>query len=308
MEKEVVVKLKNFIRYKKNKTLILAGKKKLPGKTIRKILRPLFRSCLWAQRKINGFSVEVLSEIKPPEGRPVIFALTHIGKWDFEIVNEQIRAQSFVIASDFVDMYGNLSSFFMNLNGVVYVDEEDREDRANTKKLMVKLLQSGRNVMIFPEGTWNFFENEIIRDIAYGTAEAAVSAGVVILPIAVEQYDKHFVICPGEIIDPVKVQKDKRELTIILRDELASLKWKIWERKGICQRSTLPPDHWEQFIRMRRMEWKGYSMREQVVNTYIPKEKWEYWQLQRDLKTDKMPLWYRILLEEETSKESAIRG
>lgn len=39
----------------------------------------------------NGFSVEVLNGIKLPKGRPVIFVLTHIGKWDFEIVNEQIK-------------------------------------------------------------------------------------------------------------------------------------------------------------------------------------------------------------------------
>ena len=32
------------------------------GKIQRKILRPLFRSCLWIQRKINGFSVELLKK------------------------------------------------------------------------------------------------------------------------------------------------------------------------------------------------------------------------------------------------------
>lgn len=271
----------------------------MPTVILRKIFRPLLRIGLGVQRKINGLSVEMLNEVKFPENRPVIFALTHIGKWDFEIVNEQIKEQFFVIAADFIHMYGTMSGFFMNMNGVIYVDEEDREDRANTKKLMVKLLQSGRNLMIFPEGTWNFFENEIIRDIAYGTAEAAVCAGAVIIPIAVEQYDKHFVICPGEVIDPVGLQKDKHELTIILRDELASLKWKIWERKGVCQRNKMSVEYWDQFIRARCLEWRGYAMREQIVNTYIPKEKWEYWQVQKDLKTEKIPLWYQILLEEE---------
>lgn len=289
----------NFNRYKNRKKLILAGERKMPTVILRKIFRPLLRIGLGVQRKINGLSVEMLNEVKFPENRPVIFALTHIGKWDFEIVNEQIKEQFFVIAADFIHMYGTMSGFFMNMNGVIYVDEEDREDRANTKKLMVKLLQSGRNVMIFPEGTWNFFENEIIRDIAYGTAEAAVCAGAVIIPIAVEQYDKHFVICPGEVIDPVGQQKDKHELTIILRDELASLKWKIWERKGVCQRNKMSVEYWDQFIRARCLEWRGYAMREQIVNTYIPKEKWEYWQVQKDLKTEKIPLWYQILLEEE---------
>ena len=88
--------------------------------------------------------------------------------------------------------------------------------------------------MILPEGTWNLSENEIVRDIAYGTADVAISAGAVIIPIAVEQYGKHSVICQGEIIDLIILRADKHRLTMILRDKLASLKWKIWEREGIC--------------------------------------------------------------------------
>lgn len=287
-----------FEYYKKKKGLILQGEKKLPNEMIRKFFRPLFRSCLYLQRKVNGFSVEMLNNIKVPKGRSIIFALTHIGKWDFEIVNEQIREQSFVVAADFIHMHGTISGFFMNLNGVIYVDEKDRKDKANTKELMISLLQSGKNIMILPEGTWNLSENEIIRDIAYGTADAAISADAVIVPIAIEQYGKHFVICQGEPLDPVKLQMDKPDLTIALRDELAGLKWRIWEKNGICQRSSLSRDYWDKFIRARRAEWKGYAMKEQVVNGYIPRDKWEYWQVQKDFKTDKMPLWYQILLEE----------
>ena len=117
-------------------------------------------------------------------------------------------------------MWGTASGFFMNLNGVIYVDEESKEDKANTKKLMISLLQSGKNVMIFPEGTWNFSENEIVYNIAYGAADAAISADAVIVPIAVEQYGKHFVICSGDMVDPVRLQVDKQSLTRILRDKL----------------------------------------------------------------------------------------
>lgn len=288
-----------FDCYKKNKALMLQGKKKLPSDTIRRVLRPFFRSCLWIQRKINRYSVEFLNDIKIPQERSIIFALTHIGKWDFEIVNEQIKEQFFVIAADFMHMYGTVSGFFMRLNGVIYVDEESKEDKSNTKDIMIKLLQTGKNVMIFPEGTWNLSENEIVCDIAYGTADAAISANAVIVPIAVEQYGKHFVICSGNVLDPIRLQISKHNLTMLLRDEMASLKWKIWERKGIIHRNTLSIDYWNQFIRKRCAEWWGYSLREQVINRYIPKDKWEYWQVQRDLRTDNIPLWYRILLEEE---------
>lgn len=52
------------------------------------------------------FCVKVLSGIKVPKERVVVFALIHIGKWDFEILNEQIIAQFFVVAADFMHMWG----------------------------------------------------------------------------------------------------------------------------------------------------------------------------------------------------------
>lgn len=249
---------------------------------------------------MGGFSVELLndSEVKRPKVKSIIFAVTHIGKFDFQILDEQIKEQFFVVAADFVNTYGNINGFLQNLSGVIYVDERDKEDKADTKKLMIKLLQSGRNIMIFPEGNWNLSENEIIRDIKYGAAEAAISSEAVILPVALEQYGKHFVICKGDVIDPAEFNADKSILTTILRDTLATLKWEIWENRGVYKRKDIPLNYWADFIRLRRSEWKGYLMEEQVINCYIPKDKLEYWQVQKDLKTGKMPLWYRIVLEE----------
>ncbi len=144
-------KRREFGHYKKRKTLILEDKEKLPKDVIRKFFRPMFRSCLWIQRKLNGFSVEVLNDIKIPQGRPIIFAVTHIGKWDFEIVNEQIRAQSFVIAADFMHMHGTVSGFFMNLSGVIYVDEEDRKGYSMREQIVNRYISKrlrGRGVEV----------------------------------------------------------------------------------------------------------------------------------------------------------------
>lgn len=149
--------------------------------------------------------------------------------------------------------------------------------------------------MIFPEGDWNLYEAEIIRDIAYGTADVAVQTDAVIIPIAVEQYDKLFVINFGHPLQSQNYHKDKRALTLALRDTMATLKWEIWEKKGVFNRREIPDDYWDDFIYQRRKEWKGYSMNEQM-QTFIPKEKREYWALQKDLKTDCLPKWYQILL------------
>lgn len=291
---------KQFERYKSNKREILNGTRRLPYTFWRKLFRPLLRGGLWLKRKLCGFSVEVMNDrqIEFPERKSIIFAVTHIGKFDVEIVNEQIKEQFFLVAADFVNTYGNINGLLLNLSGIVYVDERDREDKANTKKLMINLLRSGKNIMIFPEGTWNFSENEIITDIAYGTAEAAIVANAVILPIALEQYGGHFVICEGDVINPAELNADKSVLTTVLRDTLATLKWKILESRGVYHRKDIPVNYWADFIRLRRSEWKGYLMEEQIINCYIPKSKLEYWSIQKDLGTWKVPLWYKILEEE----------
>ena len=42
-----------------------------------------------------------------------------------------------------------------------------------------------------------------------------------------------------------------------------------------------------------------YSMREQIINTYIPDKKWQYWITQIELKTKNIPTWLEILKSEE---------
>lgn len=254
---------------------------------------------LFIQRTMLGFRIEIIRFINQRDNKPVIFAVTHIGKWDFEIVNEKIGNHFHVIATDFLNMHGRFSGIFMRSNGVIWVNEHSAEDKHNTKEMMKRVLAQGDNIMIFPEGTWNLSENEIVREIAYGTADVAIQMNVNIIPIAVEQYDKRFVINMGQAIWPQQYDKDKKILTSALRDTLATLKWEIWERQSVQRRAAIREFYWRDFIQERRSEWKGYSMEEQIVNTYIPKEKLEYWQVQRDMRTDKLPLWYRILLEEE---------
>lgn len=41
-------------------------------------------------------------------------------------------------------------------------------------------------------------------------------------------------------------------------------------------------------------------MREQVTNTFIPTNKREFWQIQRDLRTGKLPLWHLLLIDKES--------
>lgn len=249
------------------------------------------------QRKLLGFQTEVIHRKRWESDKPVIFAITHIGKWDIEIINEQIPSHFHIVMSDFLNTYKKFSGFFCNCVGVIWVNEYSAEDKHNTKEMMKKVLAQGDNVMIFPEGTWNLYEAEIVRDIAYGTADVAIQMNVDIIPIAVEQYDKCFVINVGKPLRPQNYNTNKKLLTSVLRDMMATLKWEIWECEGIQSRAAISESYWDSFIIQRIKEWEGYSMFEQML-TFIPKEKLEYWSVQRDLKTGNLPKWHQIYLRE----------
>jgi 1-acyl-sn-glycerol-3-phosphate acyltransferase len=229
----------------------------------------------------------------------MVIAVSHIGKYDFEIVNEVIAQHFHILASDFMNMYGNINGLFMQVNGVIYIDVEDRQDRENSRQMMLQVLESGDNMMIFPEGTWNISENEIIKDIHFGAVDIAMEKETVIVPIAVEQYHSRFVINIGDIFDPNEIKnvitdipysalssenaveknikyQIKQTATMELRDRLATLKYQIWEREGIERRENISLDYWQHFIEERCREWPGYSMREQVINSYIPAWRREY--------------------------------
>lgn len=293
----------DFQEYKKNKKQIVDEDLPLRHTKLRQVTRPIQRGLLFGQRIINGQKVNKIGNINYsiPKGRQVIFVVSHIGKFDFEIVNELIKEQFYVLASDYYNMHGNFNEFMMNWFGVYFVDELDKEDKMYTGKIVKKTLDDGFHSMILAEGTWNLSPNEIIMDTHFGSVDVAMSKNALILPISVEQYDKDFVVNFGKLFDPnivaneisfemgcFKPYKDLNELdecekelkdllksvtNTMMRDMLATLKYEIWMQRSVERRNLLPKNYWGEFIEKRKKEWPGYSMDEQYINTVHTKEK-----------------------------------
>lgn len=284
-----------FNEYIDEKAKKIENQEKIKFINLKKFIRPVLRTILKLQRKVNHQTVEIIQYTEKPDNKQVVFVVSHIGKWDFEIVNEQIRDHFYVIASDFINMNGTIGGIFMKANGVVFVDVDNKEDRKNSLKFLKQVIEQGDNVMIFPEGTWNLDENHIINDIHFGAVDIALEKQAIIIPIAIEQFGKRFVINMGNVYNPTEIKeqftnisykqledncqlKDKIKLTAntILRDQLATLKYEIWEREGVYERSEISPGYWQDFIEQRKKEWPGYSMTEQYRNGCFPKEKKNY--------------------------------
>lgn len=89
-----------FEKYKWKKEKMLQNDLHIPLAG-RKMIRPILRGILKVSRKMQGYSIEFLGDKEIPKGAPVIFAVSHIGKLDFEIVSEVIKEQYYVLAADF---------------------------------------------------------------------------------------------------------------------------------------------------------------------------------------------------------------
>lgn len=125
--------------------------------------------------------------------------------------------------------------------------------------------------MYFPEETWNLSPNLPMLPCYWGIVDVAQKGNAVIVPIAAEQYGKHFVINIGSNFDMSKFGANRMAAIESLRDTLATLKWEIWESRPQEHRNTINNNEWEEYVRARFAEWPYFNA--QYINGLIFKPK-----------------------------------
>lgn len=263
-------KLKKIQIYKQRKSLIVESDANIKGTAIRRKIHPFLRKVLHVKSKICGLTYEIIGdESTETKDETVIYALTHIGKCDFEMFMEAYDAMFYPLAGDWELSYGTVDDYFLRTNGILYVDTEDKSDRANSAKMMVKLLRQGMSVLIFPEGIWNLSESLPVLGLYSGAVAAAKDAKVSIVPVAIEQREKHFYINIGKKLDVIDLQTD--EGVQILRDTMATLRWKIWERLPIERREDIETGWYKRFVEERLQE--CLYLNRDIVNGRVYRDK-----------------------------------
>lgn len=201
---------------------------------------------------------------------PVIYACTHIGRYDVERALESIGKQCHIFMGDPRKVYKNAEGLILFLSGVFFADTAYRDDCHVAKQTCIRLLKQGGSLMIFPEGAWNITENQAVMPLYDGTAEMSIRTGAEIIPVAIEQYDKHFYVNLGENISSSGFDLSrKHELTDLLRDSLCTLRWEIWNQFEPCKRSEISHDAAAQYLEniMKETE-NGYTVSEIIRTRY----------------------------------------
>lgn len=182
-----------------------------------------------------------------------IYAVNHSCKWDFQYMVEIARKDFHILAGKqklkLIDRIGFI------WNGTVWVDRQDKKSKNHSKAKLLKLLQRGKTLLIFPEGTWNLTPSTLVLPLYWGIIELAQNEGVPIVPISLEYRENKCFVKHGNLIH-IKQSDDKSQAIQNLRDVFATLKWEVLESFPMEKRSEVPKDFWDKQIQRRLDEYE----------------------------------------------------
>lgn len=224
----------------------------VPIKNIRfkKAIHGTLRQIIKLDRVLSKEKLEVIGDERIKSKSPKVYACTHIGGNDIQRTFEAIKESAYLFLGDPKEIYIDVTGVLLRLNGVIPFETKEKEDRKIAYARAVELLQKGGNVLIYPEGAWNVTDNLPVCRLYKGAVNMARESKADIIPVAVEQFDNQFYVNIGKNIKYDEERfSDVDALNQELRDELASLKWKIWEHhnKTLTKRSDIPDDYSKEF-------------------------------------------------------------
>lgn len=227
------------VYYRNLRKYYFEQKHPLKGIWWRKKLYGLFVTLVRIDRIINHEEIVVLNDKRTATKRPIVFAATHVGGFDIARVCEVSKAHSYIFLGDPGDIYKSSYGLLSFLNGWIPFDTSDKQDRKIAVFRAEELLRKGGNLLIFPEGAWNFSDHLPIMHIYNGAARMALHTGSEIVPIAAEVYGDKWYINIGENIYPASLNvTDENTLTEYIGSQLVTLKWEIWEQAPEAKKIT----------------------------------------------------------------------
>jgi len=262
--------LENYYRERRKERF--ENNKLIGGKNMRRILHPLLLGGLKIKHLLCGQKIKVIGDNMTTKNGRIIFAATHIGWDDVEMVLTAIQSHAYVLWGDPRESYKTIDGCLLDMNGAFICDTDNKWDRFIAKESCVRWLNQGGKLLVFPEGVWNFSENKLVMYLFNGVSEMAIRTGASIVPVAIVQFEQEYRVNFGENIDGSKWRlEQKQELTGYLRDAMATLKWELYETQPVTERKSIPDNVSELYKQFLLKQAKGiYSWEEFAAAAYRP--------------------------------------
>lgn len=211
---------------------------------VRKWIHPLLLKAMPGRR---NFPIKELNTMPDVRGNK-IFVINHSSIHDGPVSSEVIKDHFYLLVGK--QALELLDRIFFFLNGVVYVDRKNKQNKRKSFEKMLKILQEGKSLLICPEGTWNLTPSKPMLPLNWGVIELAKQTGVSIIPLILEYHQD---CCYAKYGEPIYINKemDKQEGIEILEEEMATLKWDIWEKLPVQKRTDGMKAEFEDMVRKR---------------------------------------------------------
>lgn len=156
--------------------------------------------------------------------RPVIYAVNHFCFADCPIMGRISPKRSYILTGK--QRLGFLDWLYFMLNGVIFVDRKNKADMEVSKLGMSEYLNRGRSIVMFPEGTWNLTENQLMMPMKWGIIDVAKKTDAQIVPVALE-YQKERKQCVVRFGEPMvfSQEADRGGAIAALRDAMSTMLW-----------------------------------------------------------------------------------
>ena len=211
-----------------------------------------------------------------PNG-PVIYASSH---QDFYDIINSIYAYPEHILTLNASNISRILKILLNINGVIYVDRNNKTSRQKAKYEMSKAVLKGKSVNLYPEATWNCSPNKLHLPFYMGMIDIARITGAPIVPVVQEYtYDQskldgksHVKSVHIRFGKPVYVSltDDRFEKLEEFDEVFSTIKWELLEEKGLYKREDMSNMLYVDYIKARINDWKIprnniYEERKQVL-------------------------------------------
>ena len=226
---------------------------------------------------------------KLEDDKPYIFVSLHNFVEDTIANLSTIDRNAYLLFGTTDQLEVNKEMYAAWLNGFIYVDRENPENRKDALKKMEKKKKNGNSVLIFPEGGFNNTENLLCQKLFASPYILAKRTNVQIVPIApfYEFGTDEIYMNVGNPID-LTVFDDKKEALLYLRDVLSTLLFESIEKHAKpLIRSELGNDPRLDFMEQRRLEYLKTKWTKDVwdeeLTRYLDKDEREYNKVQESM-------------------------
>ena len=224
------------------------------GMKIRKKINPLLRKVLKLATK-----GEIIVDNYPTleDNTPYIFVSLHNFVEDTIANLATIDRDAYLLFGTTDQLEVNPEMYAAWLNGFIYVNREDKQNRKDALLKMQRVLEHGNSVLIFPEGGFNNTENLLSLKLFASPYILSQTTGAKVVPIApyYEFGSDKIYMNVGEPMD-LSQYDDQKEALRDLRDTLSTLLYESMEKHSTpLVRRELGDDPRLGYMEQRRQEY-----------------------------------------------------